>query len=86
MIDDKASQAGESVEGDGMQGEGNKEAARRFNKASIEFEKSHDVDQLARNAAPKSPADAQSMREAEEEGRRHSRGEDEKDITEADED
>ena len=78
MNDDKKSQAGKPVEGDDVQGEGDYEAARRFDKASAEFVKSHDVDKLARSAAPKSPEDAQSMREAEEEGRRHSHGGDEK--------
>ena len=85
MNDDKASQAGKPTEGDGVgdgvQGEGDYEAARRFDKAAAEFVKSHDVDKLARDAAPKSPADAESMREAEEQGRRHSHGGDEKDIT-----
>jgi len=76
MNDDKASQADQSVEGGDVQGEGNYEAARRFDKASADFVKSHDVDKLARSAAPKSPADAQNLREAEEEGRRHSHGED----------
>ena len=83
MNGDKASETGKSAEGDNVQGEGDYEAARRFDKASADFVKSHDVDKLARSAAPKSPADAQSMREAEREGRRHSHGVDEKDITQA---
>jgi len=73
------SQTGKPEERDGIQGEGDYEAARRFDKASAEFVKSHDVEGLARSAAPRSPAEEQSMREAEEQGRSHSHGEDEKD-------
>ncbi len=59
-----------------VQGEGDYEAARRYDKGVAEFEKSHDVNKLARDAAPKSPSESQSMREAEEVGRSHSHGED----------
>jgi len=84
--DDKASKVAKAEEGDDVHGEGNYTASRRFNKTSIEFEQSHDVDKLARSAAPKSPADAQSMAEAEEEARRHSHGEDQKDTSQPGED
>jgi hypothetical protein len=77
MNDDKTSHAGGSGKEDGVQGEGNYEAARRFDKASAEFVRSHDVEKLARNAAPRSPAEAERLRDAEEEGRSHSKGEDE---------
>ncbi len=77
MNDDKAAQAGKSGEDGDVQGEGDYKAARRFDKASLEFVKSHDVEKHARDAAPRSPAEAQSIADAEEEGRRRSRGDDE---------
>lgn len=80
MIEDK-SQAGKPEDQEGVQGEGDYEAARRFDKASAEFVKTHDVEKLARGAAPKSPAEEQGMRRAEEEGRSHRHGVDaEKDL------
>ena len=83
MNDEKTSQAGNSGTIGNVQGEGDYEAAQRFDKASAEFVKSHDVEKLARRAAPRSPEEAQILADAEDEGRSHSRGEDEKSAPES---
>ena len=58
---------------DGVQGEGNYEAAREFNKAEREFVASGKVATAARAAAPKSEAERQAMRAAEVEGKRRAK-------------
>jgi hypothetical protein len=57
-------------------GEGNYAASRQYNEATHEFVKSGRVEQAARDAAPQSDADALQMQAAEEEGKRHAKGED----------
>lgn len=58
---------------DGVQGEGNYEAAREFNEAERKFVASGKVAAAARAAAPKSEAERQAMFAAEEEGKRRAK-------------
>lgn len=60
---------------DEVQGEGDYEAARRYNKDQAEFNRSGKVDEAMRNAAPKTPQEAEEMKRAEEIGKSHSKGE-----------
>jgi hypothetical protein len=55
----------------GVQGEGNYDAAREFNEAERQFVAFGKVDAAARAAASKSEAERQAMVAAEEAGRRH---------------
>lgn len=64
---------------DKVQGEGDYDAARRYDKAVEEFAKSGKVDRAAHDAAPKTPAEAEELRQAEETGKSHSKGEDRSD-------
>ena len=59
-----------------IQGEGNYDATRRYDEAATDFVKSGKVDQAARDARPKSEAEAEAMKKAEEEGKSHAKGED----------
>ena len=59
-----------------IQGEGNYEATRRYDKATTDFVKSGKVDAAARDARPKSEAEAEEMKKAEQEGKSHAKGED----------
>jgi hypothetical protein len=61
---------------DGVQGEGDYEAARRYDRDQREFVQSGRVDQAARDARPQKPGEADEMARAEDEGRSHSKGED----------
>jgi hypothetical protein len=54
-----------------VQGEGDYEATRRFDKDEREFLKHADVPELARRAAPKTQAEAEELAKAEEIGRSH---------------
>jgi hypothetical protein len=54
-----------------VQGEGDYEATRRFDKDEQEFLKHADVPDLARRAAPKSKQEAEELQKAEEIGRSH---------------
>jgi hypothetical protein len=54
-------------------GEGNYEASRQYNAATKEFVKKADIEQAARDAAPRTPAEAKEMLAAEQEGLRHSK-------------
>ena len=56
---------------EGIQGEGDYAADRRYRERTDRFLESADVDDLAHKAAPKSPAEAEQMKEAEDEGRSH---------------
>jgi hypothetical protein len=79
---DRGGQAGGSEQSEGQQsqqnvhGEGNYAASRQYNDATREFAQSGRVDQAARNAAPRSDAEAKDMQAAEAEGKRHAKGED----------
>jgi hypothetical protein len=59
-----------------VQGEGDYESAKKFDDQEAAFVKSGRVDQAARDAAPKSPREAEEMSKAEEAAKRRSRGED----------
>jgi hypothetical protein len=61
---------------DKVQGEGDYEAARRYDKAAREFAESGKVDEAARDAKPTSPQEADELRRAESEGKSHAKGED----------
>ncbi|HET6803340.1 MAG TPA: hypothetical protein VFI50_11895 [Casimicrobiaceae bacterium] len=80
---DRGGQAGGSEPSEGRQpsqqnvhGEGNYAASRQYNDATREFAQSGRVDEAARNAAPRSDAEAKDMQAAEAEGKRHAKGED----------
>jgi hypothetical protein len=60
---------------DRVQGEGDYDAARRYDKAARDFAKSGKVEQAAHDAAPKSAEQAEEMRKAEDVGKSHSKGE-----------
>jgi hypothetical protein len=57
-------------------GEGNYQATRDYNARTKRFIDSGKVDEAAGNAAPRSEAEAEEMREAEEIGKRHMKEED----------
>lgn len=59
-----------------VQGEGDYEAARRYDKSSEEFAKSGKVDEAAKAATPKTPQEGDSLKKAEEIGRSRAKGED----------
>jgi hypothetical protein len=78
-IGDNAAQRPESsakpaaASNDGVQGEGNYEAARAFNAAEHKFVTSGKVAAAARAAAPKSVAERQAMLAAEEKGKQRAK-------------
>ena len=59
-----------------VHGEGNYAASKQYNDAARDFAKSGRVDKAAKDAAPTSDADALQMQAAEDEGKRHAKGED----------
>ena len=59
-----------------VQGEGDYDAARRYDKSAREFAQSGKVDEAARDAKPTSPEEADALRQAETEGKSHAKGED----------
>lgn len=59
-----------------MQGEGNYDASRRYDKAAHDFAESGQVEEAARATRPTSPTEAQAMSDAEQAGKGHSKGED----------
>ena len=61
---------------DQVQGEGDYDAARRYDKASREFAESGKVEPAARDAAPDDARQAEEMERAEAEGKSHAKGED----------
>lgn len=71
-----SSSSSPSGKADLNQGEGNKEAARRFNEAEQDFVSSGKVDDAAKRAAPQGKRDAEEMARAEQAGKRHAKGED----------
>ena len=56
-----------------VQGEGNYDAARRYDAAQRDFVKSGQVPEAARDAAPRSPEEEAEMLEAERKGRQHAK-------------
>jgi hypothetical protein len=79
---DRQQQSGRSAAGGAQQrqqnvyGEGNYAASKQYNDATRDFAQSGRVEQAARDAAPRSDADARQMQAAEAEGKRHAKGED----------
>ncbi len=59
-----------------VQGEGNYEAAKNYNEAQREFVKSGKAEAAARDAKPKSNAEAKELQRAEAVGRSHAKEED----------
>jgi hypothetical protein len=59
-----------------VQGEGDYDAARRYDKSAREFAESGKVDEAAREARPTSPEQADELARAEREGKSHAKGED----------
>ena len=68
----KSAEPAESPQ-DGIQGEGNYEAARAFNEAERTFVESGRVPAAALAAAPKSESEQQQLLAAEQEGMRHAK-------------
>ncbi|HEY2559913.1 MAG TPA: hypothetical protein VGI48_09425 [Caldimonas sp.] len=60
---------------DKVQGEGDYDAGRRYDKASRDFAGSGRVEPAARAAAPKTTREGQDLERAEQEGKSHSKGE-----------
>ena len=60
---------------DEVQGEGDYDAGRRYDKASREFAESGRVEPAARDAAPADASEAAELERAEQEGKSHSKGE-----------
>jgi hypothetical protein len=73
---DQQSEGSPQQNSQNVYGEGNYAASRQYNDATREFVESGRVEQAARDAAPDSDADALQMQAAEEEGKRHAKGED----------
>ena len=59
-----------------VQGEGDYDAVRRYDKAAHEFAESGKVEEAARAARPKPPEEAEELSRAERAGKAHSKGED----------
>ncbi len=59
-----------------VEGEGSYTATRRYNERTRQFVESGKTEQAAQDATPRSLQEAQEMREAEREGKAHSKGED----------
>lgn len=59
-----------------VQGEGDYDAARRYDKSAREFAESGKVDEAARDARPTSPEQAEELSRAERAGKSHAKGED----------
>ena len=72
----KSDQTPPEINKDGVQGEGNYEAARNFNEAERKFVASGKVAAAARAAAPTTDAERQEMAAAEQEGKRRAKEED----------
>ena len=61
---------------DKVQGEGDYDAARRYDKSAREFAESGKVEPAARDAAPGDAREAEDLERAEEAGKSHAKGED----------
>lgn len=61
---------------DKIQGEGDYDAGRRYDKAAKEFAESGQVEQAAHEAAPHDAKEAEELKKAEDIGKSHSKGED----------
>ena len=56
-------------------GEGSYEGSRDYYQRQAEYQKTHDVEKDAEAAKPKSEEEARALKQAEEEGKSHSKGE-----------
>ncbi len=56
-----------------IQGEGNYDAARRYDQSAEKFARSGQVEQAARDAAPKSQQESRALADAEAEGKEHAK-------------
>jgi hypothetical protein len=63
-------------QGGKIQGEGDYEAARRYDDKTRQYVQSHDVEQAAREAAPESAGEQREMEQAEQQGKRRAKEED----------
>jgi hypothetical protein len=72
----RASGQVDALRGSNEYGEGNYAGTRQYDKATKEYAESGRVEEAARAAAPKSEAEAREMQAAEDEGKRHAKGED----------
>jgi len=68
--------AGDAADVPDIQGEGNYDATRRYDKAASDFAKSGKVDEAARAAQPRDAKEAEQLQRAEQAGRSRSKGED----------
>jgi len=59
-----------------VQGEGDYEATRRYRKRTQKYLENNDVEKAAIRAAPRTPAEAESLKAAEAAGMRRAKGED----------
>jgi hypothetical protein len=75
-VDSRGADRAGAGKDDAVQGEGNYEAARRYDEAQKRFVDSGRVDEAAEQAAPKSEAEADALRRAEEAGKSHAKDED----------
>ena len=66
----------DALRGGGDRGEGSYAGTRQYDKAVKDFAESGRVEEAARAASPKTPAEAREMEAAEAEGKRHAKGED----------
>jgi hypothetical protein len=74
--DNKAAQQQQAQGGEGKEfGEGNYKATRQYNQGLKDHVENHDIEREARDAEPRSAAEAREMEEAERIGRSKSRGE-----------
>ena len=67
---------GKPTDNKDLQGEGNYDATRRYDKAARDFAESGQVDDAARAAEPRDAAEAEQLKRAEEVGKSRSKGED----------
>ena len=73
--DQQGQQEPQNQQGQQVQGEGDYEAGRRYDKAARDFAQSGKVEPAARDAAPGSAEEAEQMQQAEKAGKSHSKGE-----------
>jgi hypothetical protein len=73
--DEELQQEQQSPAAKQQMGEGSYEGTRDYNRRQAEYMKTHDVKKDAEAAKPKSEEEARELKQAEEEGKSHSKGE-----------
>jgi hypothetical protein len=73
--DEELQQEQQSPEAKQQMGVGSYEGTRDYNRRQAEYMKTHDVKKDAEAAKPKSEEEARELKQAEEEGKSHSKGE-----------